>query len=272
MSTDAIFATDSATEGLGTRLRWTVSDALVMVKRNLLHIPRTPDLLVDVTIQPVIFVLLFRYVFGGAIDVRGTSYVNYLMAGIFVQTIVFAAMTSGIGLAYDLAKGLIDRFRSLPMSRSAVVTGRTVTDLLRGLLAVAVMLVVGLLVGFRPDGGLPGWLAALGLLLLFGFAFSWVGVTLGLLVRTPEAVQATLFVAVFPLTFASSAFVPTDTMPRWLRLFADHQPMTRVVDAVRAAVLGQPAGTDAWLALAWSVGILVVFFPLAVSLYGRRTS
>ncbi len=263
---------DEVQPGLGQRLLWNVTDALTMMGRNLRHIPRTPELLVDVTIQPIIFVLLFRYVFGGAIAIEGTSYVNYLMAGIFVQTIVFAAMTSGIGLAFDLSKGIIDRFRSLPMARAAVVTGRTLTDLLRGVIASVVMLVVGLAVGFRPEGELGGWLAGFGLLLLFGFAFSWIGVTIGMLARTPEAVQAIMFVAVFPLTFASSAFVPTATMPGWLRAFAENQPMTQMVNALRALVLGQSPGSAAWQALAWSLGILLVFFPLAVSLYQRRTT
>ncbi len=258
--------------GIGQRLLWNITDALTIMGRNLRHIPRTPELLADVTIQPIIFVLLFRYVFGGAIAVEGTSYVNYLMAGIFVQTIVFAAMTSGIGLAYDLSKGIIDRFRSLPMARAAVVTGRTLTDLLRGVIASLVMLGVGLAVGFRPEGEVSRWLAGFGLLLLFGFAFSWVGVTVGMLARTPEAVQAIMFVAVFPLTFASSAFVPTETMPRWLRMFAEHQPMTQMVNALRALVLGQSPGSAAWQTLAWALGIIAVFFPLAVSLYQRRTT
>jgi ABC transporter DrrB family efflux protein len=247
-------------------------DSLLMVKRNLLHIPRTPELLLDVTIQPIIFVLLFRYVFGGAIAVEGSSYVNYLMAGIFVQTLVFASVTSGIGLANDLSKGLIDRFRSLPMSRPAVLLGRTLTDLLRGILASTVILLVGLAVGFRPEGSVGSWLAGIGLILLFSFAFSWVGVLMGTLARTPESVAAAMFVAVFPLTFASSAFVPVETMPHWLRVFADNQPITLAADTLRAAVLGQPLGTDAWLTLAWSLGIMAVFFPLAVLLYQRRTA
>jgi ABC transporter DrrB family efflux protein len=256
--------------GLLARIGWAVSDALTMTKRNLLHIPRNPELLLDVTVQPVIFVLLFRYVFGGAIAVPGTSYVNYLMAGIFVQTVVFASLATGIGLSNDMKLGLIDRFRSLPMARSAVLTGRTLTDLLRGMLAVTVMLVVGLLVGFRPAGSAAGWLAGLGLLLLFGFALSWVGVAVGVLMRSPEAVQATMFVAVFPLTFASSAFVPTATMPHWLRVFAAHQPMTQVVNALRSYILGQPVGSAAWQSLAWGLGVLIVFAPLSVWLYQRK--
>ena len=261
-----------AAPGAGRRFTWAISDALVMLKRTLLHIPRNPELLLDVTISPIMFVLLFRYVFGGAIAVEGTTYVNYLMAGIFVQTLVFATMWSGVFLQQDLQKGLIDRFRSLPITRSAVLTGRTVTDLLRGALAVVVMLVVGLLVGFRPEGGLLGWLTGFALLLLFSFAMTWVGVTLAMLVRSPEAVQGALFIGVFPLTFASSAFVPVETMPTALRVFAENQPLTIIIDALRGYLLGQPNTTDAWLSLAWSIGIIAVFFPISVWLFLKRTS
>jgi len=158
------------------------------------------------------------------------------------------------------------------MSQSAVITGRTFTDLLRGALAVAVMWIVGLLVGFSPAGGVLNWAGAIGLLLLFGFALSWVGVTLGMLMRTPEAVNGVIFVAVFPLTFASSAFVPTDTMPSWLQAFAERQPMTLVINAVRDLVLGGSGGPDLFAAVAWAVGLLVVFFPIGVWLYQRRTT
>ena len=253
-----------------SRVYWALADGLVLAKRNLVQIPRVPELLVFATIQPVMFVLLFRYVFGGAIDVGGgTSYVDFLMAGIFVQTVAFGSMTTGIGLAEDLQKGLVDRFRSLPMSRSAVLTGRTVADLARNAFVILVMLVVGLLVGFRPEAGVTGWAAAIGLLLLFSFAFSWIAATIGLLVRSVEAVQQASFIWLFPLTFASSAFVQTDGMPGWLRAFADNQPITQVVDAVRGLLLDQPVGSAGWLALAWCVGILLVFVPLSVSLYRR---
>ncbi len=218
------------------------------------------------------FVLLFRYVFGGAIDVGGTSYVNFLMAGIFVQTVAFGSMTTGIGLAEDLQKGLVDRFRSLPMARSAVLTGRTIADLVRNMFVVAVMLAVGLLVGFRPDAGVTGWVAAIGLLLLLSFAFSWIGATIGLMVRSVEAVQSAGFIWLFPLTFASSAFVRTEDMPGWLQTFADHQPMTQVIDAVRGLLLDQSVGSHGWQALAWCMGILLVFVPLSVSLYRRTTA
>jgi len=253
-------------------VRWWLADSFEMVRRNLLHIRRTPELLLDVTVQPIMFVLLFRYVFGGAIPIQGTSYVNYLMAGIFVQTIAFATIYTGVLLANDLTKGMIDRFRSLPMSQSAVITGRTFTDLLRGMLAIGVMTVIGLFVGFSPQGSPLGWLAAAGVLLLFGFALSWVGVAAGASVRTPEAVQGLIFLGVFPLTFASSAFVPTDTMPAWLRAFAEHQPMTYTINAVRNLVLGGNGGPDLLPSLLWGMGLLVIFFPLGIWLYQRRTT
>lgn len=256
----------------GGGIRWALSDTWEMVKRNLRHIPRSPELLLDVTVQPVIFVVLFVYIFGGAIQTPGMSYVNYLMAGIFVQTLIFACMTSGIGLAYDLKKGLVDRFRSLPMSRSAVVAGRTITDLLRGMIAIVVMFLVGLLVGFRPEGTIVDWSIGIALLLLFAFAFSWIGVTIGMLVGTPEAVQAALFLIVFPLTFASSAFVPVDTMPSWLQKFADNQPLTQVINMLRDIFTGQPWHTEAVLTLIWSLVLLAIFFPIAIHLYKKRTT
>jgi ABC-2 type transport system permease protein len=255
----------------GTGFRWQLIDTWELIKRNLRHITRTPELLLDVTIQPIMFVLLFRYVFGGAINVAGGSYVNYLMAGIFVQTITFSMMATGILLANDLQKGLIDRFRSLPMHSSAILASRTLTDLLRAMLAIVIMLIVGVAVGFRPEGDVLNWLAALGLMLLFGFAMAWVGVLTGMLVRTPEAAQGAMFILVMPLTFASSAFVPTESMPTALREFAENQPLTLVINTVRAWLMGQPAGSDAWGAIAWSLGILIVFLPLGLFVYRKRT-
>ena len=255
-----------------SRLYWVIADALILAKRNLQHIPRIPAQLLDVTIQPIIFVLLFRFVFGGAISTGGVSYVNYLMPGIFVQTLVFGGINTGVGLAEDLQKGLIDRFRSLPMARSAVLAGRTIADLVQSLLGITVMLTVGVLVGFRPQGNPLGWCAALALVLLCGFTFSWVGAMMGLIAPNAESVQAIGFMAIFPLTFASSAFVPTSTMPGWLRAFTDHQPVTAIVNAARALLLGQSAGSDGWQALAWCAAILIVFMPLSVSLYRRKTA
>jgi len=254
------------------RLRLTVADTVVLTKRSLTHTVRSPELLIFATIQPVMFVLLFRYVFGGAIAVRGTSYVNYLMAGIFVQSVAFGAMTTGVGLATDLTQGLVDRFRSLPMSRSAVLTGRTLGDLGRNMFTVLVMLAVGLLVGFRPHGSPLRWLGAAGLLLLVSFALSWISATIGLLVRNVEAVQSAGFVWLFPLTFASSAFVPTSSMPGVLRAFAEHQPITQVVNAVRALVLDRPVGSAGWQAVVWCLAILAVFVPLSVRFYRRSSA
>jgi ABC-2 type transport system permease protein/oleandomycin transport system permease protein len=256
---------------------WWLRDSWEMVKRNLIHIKRTPELLLDVTVSPIMFVILFSFVFGGAISVgkqggQDASYINFLMAGIFVQTVAFAGVFTGVLLANDLQKGMIDRFRSLPMSQSSVLTGRTLTDLMRAGLAVAIMWVVGMLVGFRPQGGILGSLAAVGLMLLFGFALSWVGVAMGALVRTPEALQGIIFALVFPLTFVSSAFVPTNTMPGWLRIFADHQPMTQVVNAVRDLTLGTHLYSALLPSVIWSVGFLAIFFPLGLWLYQRRTT
>ena len=256
---------------------WWLRDSWEMVKRNLIHIRRTPELLLDVTISPIMFVLLFSFVFGGAIDVgmeggEEGSYTNFLMAGIFVQTIAFAGIYTGVLLANDLKNGMIDRFRSLPMSQSSVLTGRTFTDLMRALLAVVIMWAVGMLVGFRPEGGIGGSLAAVGIMLLFGFALSWVGVAAGALVRTPEALQGIIFAAVFPLTFVSSAFVPTDTMPDWMRIFAENQPMTLVVNAVRDLTLGIDLYVAEIPSVLWSVGILAVAFPIGLWAYNRRTT
>lgn len=254
------------------RLSGALVDGWVLAKRSLIHTRRSPDLIVFATIQPVVFVLLFRYVFGGAIDVGGGSYVNFLMAGIFVQTVAFGAVLTGLGLAADLQLGLVDRFRSLPMSRSAVLTGRTVADLARNAFIVVVMLLVGLLVGFRPEAGPLGWAGAVGLMLLLGYAFSWISAAIALLIRGVEAVQSFGFIWLFPLTFASSAFVPTESMPGWLEAFADHQPITLVVDTVRGLLLDQHLGSEGWQALAWCLGILLVFVPLSVYLYGRVES
>jgi ABC-2 type transport system permease protein/oleandomycin transport system permease protein len=243
-----------------------------MVLRNLIHIRSTPELLLDVTLSPITFVLIFGLVFGGAIPIPGLEYTNYLMAGIFVQTIVFAGIYSSVLLANDLKNGMIDRFRSLPMHQSSVLVGRTVTDLFRALLAIAIMWIVGLLIGFTPTGSIPANAAAVLLMLLFGFALSWIGVAAGALVRTPEALQGIIFAVVFPLTFVSSAFVPTNTMPDWLRWFADVNPLTLVIDSVRTLTVEGEPGPSFIGAVAWSVGLLAVFFPLGMWLYNRRTT
>jgi ABC transporter DrrB family efflux protein len=252
-------------------LTWWFRDSWEMVLRNLIHIKRTPELLLDVTLSPIMFVLLFSLVFGGAIE-TGIEYTNFLMAGIFVQTIAFAGIYTSVLLANDLQKGMIDRFRSLPMNQSTVLTGRTLTDLLRAMIAIAIMWVVGFAIGFRPEGGIGANVLAIVLMLLFGFALSWLGVAAGALVRTPEALQGIIFAVVFPLTFVSSAFVRTDSMPDWLQWFADRQPMTLVTDAVRSLTLDGVGGPAFIPAVLWSVGFLVVAFPLGVWLYNRRTT
>ena len=258
-----------------TAVGWWIRDSWEMVLRNLIHIKRTPELLLDVTLSPIMFVLLFSLVFGGSIIIPGFEgeYTDYLMAGIFVQTIAFAGVYTSVLLANDLKNGMIDRFRSLPMNQSSVLVGRTVTDLFRALIAVAIMWVVGLLVGFRPDGGLVPGLAAIGLMLLFGFALSWIGVLAGSLVRTPEALQGIIFAVVFPLTFVSTAFVdPSMGMPDWLAWFAERQPMSLVIDAVRDLTIHGEAGPAFVPAVLWTVIPLAVFFPLAVWAYNRRTT
>jgi ABC transporter DrrB family efflux protein len=252
-------------------MTWWFRDSWEMVLRNLIHIKRTPELLLDVTLSPIMFVLLFSLVFGGAID-TGIDYTNYLMAGIFVQTIAFAGIYTSVLLANDLQKGMIDRFRSLPMNQSSVLTGRTLTDLLRAMIAIAIMWIVGFAIGFRPEGGIAANALAIGLMLLFGFALSWLGVAAGALVRTPEALQGIIFAVVFPLTFVSSAFVTTDGMPDWLQWFADRQPMTLVTNAVRSLTLDGVGGPAFVPAVVWSVGVLVVAFPLGIWLYNRRTT
>ncbi len=246
-------------------------DSGVIIWRQLIQLPRIPEVLVFALIQPVMFVLLFRYVFGGAIATPGESYVNYLMPGIFAQTVAFGAVATGIGLAEDLRRGIIDRFRSLPMARSAVLVGRTVSDLVQNAAVVAVIFGVGLLVGFRPTGSVVATLVALALLVLTSFAFSWIGVVIALSMKTVEAVQSAGFIWLFPLTFASSAFVPTDSMPGWLQAFAENQPFTIVVNAVRALFLDMPVGNLVWLTILWMGGILVVMIPLATRQYRRRT-
>ncbi len=255
----------------GGGLRWAVADTLAITGRNLLTQRRLPQLLVFATIQPVLFVLMFRYVFGGAIRVPGTSYVDYLMPGIFAQTVVFGSLTTGIGLAEDLGKGLIERFRSLPMARSAVLGGRTLADLVRNVFVVALMVTVGFLVGFRVHTSVLGLLAGLAILLLFGFALSWLFALIGLHVANAESAQAASFPLMAPLVFASSAFVPVRSMPGWLQAFANHQPVSATIDAVRALVLGGPTLSPVLSSLAWSAGILAVFAPLAVHRY-RRTA
>jgi len=256
--------------GLG-RLAGAVSDARAMAGRNLITYRRVPQLLVFSTIQPVIFVLLFRYVFGGAVRLPGFPYpyVDYLMPGVFVQLTVFGAIAAAVGMATDLKSGLLERFRSLPMARSAVLAGRTIGDFARNVFVMVLVILVGFAVGFRVHTNPVLFLAGIGLVLLFAYSLSWVFALVGLAVGDPETAQAAAFPILAPLVFASSAFVSTETMPGWLRAFADHQPVSVTASAVRALLQGGPTTSYVLQSLAWIVAIVAVAAPLAVRRYRR---
>ena len=257
------------------------SDLAVLTRRNLLHTIRLPEVLALSAVMPVVFIVMFTYVFGGAIGATippaaAGRYVNWLIPGLLAQFALFGGGATASGLVEDLDKGVIDRFRSLPMTRSAVLAGRTLSDLLRSAVTLALMLAVGYAIGFRWQQGFLGLLAALGIGLVFGYAWSWVMAVVGLTVRTAEAVQAAVFMGVFPLAFTSSVLVPTQTMPSWLEPFAANQPVTVATNALRGLILGPgavPPGTtvagQVAVTLAWSAAMLAVFAPLAVRLYRR---
>ena len=250
-------------------LSWAVNDALAMTRRNLLRYVRVPNLLVFSTIQPVMFVLLFTYVFGGAVRIPSGSYKDFLLPGILVQTVIFGSTQTGVGLADDLSRGMIDRFRSLPMARSAVLAGRTLSDTVRNLFVVLLMIGVGLLIGFRFHAGFIAAVGAIVLAVLFGLAFSWISAFIGMAVRDVESAQTAGFIWIFPLVFASAVFVPVATMPGWLQSFARVNPVTNTAEAVRALCQGGPTASHVLHALAWVVGILLVFVPLSVRRYRR---
>jgi ABC transporter DrrB family efflux protein len=250
-------------------MRRFVTDTLIIAERNLVRLPRAPELLIGFTIQPIMFVLLFRYVFGGAIRTPGYSYVDFLIPGIIVQNTAFGGFATALGLNEDVSKGLIDRFRSLPMSRAAVLGGRTLADVATNSLSITILLVTGVIIGFSFQTSFLDAAAGILLLLLFGYGFSWFLAFIGLLVKSPESVNSVGFIAVFPLTFISSAFVPVASMPDGLRQFAEVNPFTVIVDAMRHLWLGAPAGNSVWGAAAWAVAIVAVFGPLAVSRYRR---
>ncbi|HEX6221879.1 MAG TPA: ABC transporter permease [Acidimicrobiia bacterium] len=257
----------------------------VITRRNTLRVVRLPQLLLFSTIQPVMFLLLFNYVFGGAIAIGGPggsvsgsdSYINWLIPGILVQTAVFGATATALGLTEDLGAGVIDRFRSLPMARSAVLAGRTIADLVRNTFVNGLMLIVGFLMGWRFEQGIPKMLLGVALALLFGYAFSWVMATIGLVAKTPEAAQSAGFLPIFPLVFASSVFVPTASMPDWLQVFAENQPVSVIANAVRSLMIPEeallPLGLDQasliWQSFVWIVVIVAIFGPLAVRQYRR---
>jgi len=244
------------------------SDTMVLAKRNLARIPRQPDLLIAYTIQPVMFVLLFVYVFGGAIQTPGFDYVDFLMPGIIVQSLAFGGFVTALGLAEDVKKGLIDRFRSLPMSRGAVLAGRTLSDIALNCVSLVVLFAVGFLAGFNfIDSTVFEIVAGLVLCLFLGYAFSWIFALIGLFSSSPETANAIGFTAIFPLTFASSIFVPVESMPDGLRQFAEANPFTTIADAVRSLWLGTPAHSDVWMAFVWCTVLTLVFAPLAIKRY-----
>jgi ABC-2 type transport system permease protein/oleandomycin transport system permease protein len=247
-----------------------IFDTLAIAQRNLIGLIRVPTTVVFSTVQPIIFVLMFRYVFGGSIHVAGyPHYVDFLMPGIFVQTVTFGAMNTGIGLATDLQTGLIERFRSLPMARSAVLAGRALADVVRNFAVVVLMVAMGYLVGFRVHTNIVEFLAAIVLMLLFGLAISWVVALIGLSTGNAEAAQAAMFPLMAVLVFASSAFVNPATMPGPLRAYARHQPVTATINAVRALTHGGPTADRVVVALAWAAGITIVFAILSTRRYRR---
>jgi ABC-2 type transport system permease protein/oleandomycin transport system permease protein len=252
---------------------YALTDTLVLARRSLFRIRRQPDLLVGYTIQPIMFVLLFLYVFGGAIATPGfDDYTDFLLPGIIVQSMVFGGFVTALGLSEDLKKGLIDRFRSLPMWTPAVVNGRILADVGTNAIQLAILFGVGLVVGFRFSTGALEVLAGIALLFLIGYAFSWVFAFIGLTASSPEAANAYGFTILFPVTFISSAFVPTSTMPGWLEPFAENNPFTTMVDATRALFLDSPAGNDVWLAVVWCLAVIAVFAPVSAWRYRRSVT
>jgi ABC-2 type transport system permease protein/oleandomycin transport system permease protein len=255
-------------------LRSAVTDAGVVTGRNLRHFIRQPQLLVFSTIQPVMFVLLFAYVFGGAVEgslPSGVKYIDFLLPGIFVQSVAFRATQTAVGLSEDLERGVIDRFRSMPMARSAVLVGRTVADLVRNVLIIGLMTVVGYLIGFRFQAGFLNALACIAVVSAFGLALSWLFAFVALTVRGAEAAQSAGFVVIFPLVFASSVFVPVASMPDWLQAVAEVSPVTLTANAARTYALeggvpGSLAGAAAWI-----IGLLAIFIPLCVWRYRRMS-
>lgn len=253
-------------------LFWLISDTWLMTKRSITHIIRSLDQVMSLVLFPVMFMLLNRYVFGGAIDTGDVSYANYLFAGIFVQTLAFGANYTTINIAVDMKEGIVDRFRSLPMASSALVVGHVTADLVRNIISGIIIVLVGFAVGFRPNADLGEWLLVIGLAMLFTLAISWLSAILGLLVKSLEAAQWVGFVVIFPLTFVSSAFVQTKTMPAALRAFADNQPLTHVIDTMRHYLVGTPLDNSGWLAVIWCTAIIIVSVPLTAWMFRRRSA
>lgn len=251
-----------------------LNDSLIMIKRSSTHIIRNTDQLLGTFFQPIMFLVLFTAVFNavGMALPAGISYINFLMAGIIIQTVSFGSTTTAIAVCNDLQKGIIDRFRSLPMSNSAVLTGHVVSDVFRNGISTAVMLIAGLAFGFRPNASFVEWLGIIGLIVLFTLSFSWLSAIMGVLAKSVEGVQWLSFLIVFPLTFASSAFVPAESMVSWLRPFAENQPITQIIESIRALMIGTPIGDHGLYAVLWCLGILMVSIPLATFLFKRKTS
>ncbi len=248
---------------------WRFRDTWLMTKRSITHIVRSFDQLFSLIMFPVMFMLLNRYVLGGAIH-TGIAYANYLFAGILVQTLAFGANYTTINLAVDMKEGIVDRFRSLPMRTSALLVGHITADMVRNVISAIIIIAIGYLVGFRPNASATDWLLVAGLSLLFTLSISWLSAILGLMVKSLEAAQWIGFVVIFPLTFISSAFVPTDTMPPALQAFAENQPLTHVINAVRSLLVGTPMGNSGKLAVIWCVGIIAVCAPIAIRMFRRR--
>lgn len=249
--------------------RWALADTLAMARRNLIRYVRSPELLVFSTINPVMFVLLFTYVFGGAIDVGPGNYIDFLLPGILVQTVVFGAVQTGVGLAEDLSSGMVDRYRSLPMARSAVMAGRILADTVRNVFVVLLMIGVGYAIGFRFNANAAAIIAVPIVLVIFGQAFSWISAAIGVSVRDAETAQVAGFIWIFPLTFMSSMFVPVHTMPGWLEAFASVNPITVTVDLLRGLSQGGEIMPSLWQAAAWTVGLVVLFSTVAITQYRR---
>jgi ABC-2 type transport system permease protein len=252
-------------------LYWTISDSWLMAKRSILHIVRSLDQVLSLILFPIMFMLLNRYVLGGAIDTGDVSYANYLFAGILIQTLAFGANYTTINLAVDMKEGIVDRFRSLPMASTALVIGHITADLVRNIISAIIIILAGFAVGFRPNASLTEWLYVIGLSLLFTLAISWLSAILGLVVKSLEAAQWVGFVLIFPLTFVSSAFVPTDTMPEVLQTFAENQPITHAINAIRAWLVGTPLGDSAWLSVVWSVALIAISIPITAWLFRRHS-
>jgi len=252
-----------------TALSWHASNSAVLIGRSVRHILRSPDQAMTAIFLPVAIMLMFRYVFGGAIDTGGTAYIDYVLAGIIAISVTFNSTSTAVGVADDLERGVVERFRSMPMSSTAVLTGHVAGALVRNALSLAIMIGIGLLIGFSPTAGVGGWLAALGVLLLFTLAISWIAAVLGLLAGNAEGAAGLGMILVF-VPYLSSAFVPPSTMPAGLRAVVEVQPVTPVVDSVRALLLGTPAGNSVWLAVLWWSGIALIAVPVAGALFQRR--